>query len=78
MSPSYSSAHPKDAHLMDDADLAGPLIFCFLFGVFLLLVSLAALPTSPTLSYREAMFQGERDLNLSCLGKSNELYLNPS
>jgi hypothetical protein len=24
-------------HLMDDTDLAGPLIFCFLFGGFLLL-----------------------------------------
>lgn len=26
-----------DKHIMDDADLAGPLIFCFLFGGFLLL-----------------------------------------
>lgn len=25
-----------DQHLMDDADLAGPLIFCFCFGMFLL------------------------------------------
>ncbi|KAI9325981.1 hypothetical protein DFJ73DRAFT_791185 [Zopfochytrium polystomum] len=25
-----------DKHIMDDADLAGPLIFCFLFGGFLL------------------------------------------
>jgi protein YIPF5/7 len=28
-----------DSHLMDDADLAGPLLFCGLFGTFLLLVS---------------------------------------
>ena len=27
-----------DAHLMDDTDLIGPLIFAFLFGIFLLLV----------------------------------------
>ncbi|KAJ3411857.1 hypothetical protein HDV05_001646 [Chytridiales sp. JEL 0842] len=27
---------PIDQHIMDDADLAGPLIFCFLFGGFLL------------------------------------------
>ncbi|KAN0064661.1 hypothetical protein ACQY0O_002291 [Thecaphora frezii] len=33
----YSAAHAKDAHLMDDADLAGPLLFCFIFGVTLLL-----------------------------------------
>ncbi|EPQ29483.1 uncharacterized protein PFL1_03238 [Pseudozyma flocculosa PF-1] len=33
----YSSAHAKDAHLMDDADLAGPLLFCFIFGMTLLL-----------------------------------------
>ncbi len=26
-----------DRHLMDDTDLAGPLMFCFLFGGFLLL-----------------------------------------
>jgi len=25
-----------DAHIMDDADLAGPLLFCFCFGTFLL------------------------------------------
>lgn len=25
-------------HILDDADLAGPLVFCFLFGVCLLLV----------------------------------------
>ena len=29
---------PIDKHIMDDTDLAGPLIFCFLFGGFLLLV----------------------------------------
>lgn len=28
-----------DQHIMDDADLAGPLLFCGLFGTFLLLVS---------------------------------------
>lgn len=28
-----------DQHLMDDADLAGPFLFCALFGTFLLLVS---------------------------------------
>lgn len=28
-----------DQHIMDDADLAGPLLFCALFGTFLLLVS---------------------------------------
>jgi protein YIPF5/7 len=26
-------------HIMDDADLAGPLIFCFCFATFLLFVS---------------------------------------
>ncbi|OZJ06299.1 hypothetical protein BZG36_00683 [Bifiguratus adelaidae] len=25
-----------DQHIMDDVDLAGPLLFCFLFGIFLL------------------------------------------
>lgn len=29
-----------DNHIMDDADLAGPFLFCGLFGTFLLLVSL--------------------------------------
>lgn len=28
-----------DEHIMDDADLAGPLIFCFCFGTCLLFVS---------------------------------------
>ena len=32
----YSPDHTKDAHLMDDTDLAGPLLFCFIFGVLLL------------------------------------------
>ena len=27
---------PVDAHLMDDADLIGPMVFCLLFGGFLL------------------------------------------
>eukprot|EP00835_Amoeboradix_gromovi_P000314 NODE_10_length_47437_cov_0.363429.p32 type:complete len:114 gc:universal NODE_10_length_47437_cov_0.363429:14202-14543(+) len=27
-----------DAHLMDDTDLIGPLLFAFLFGIFLMLV----------------------------------------
>lgn len=30
-----------DQHIMDDADLAGPFLFCTLFGTFLLLVRLA-------------------------------------
>ena len=29
-----------DEHIMDDADLAGPLIFCFCFATFLLFVSI--------------------------------------
>lgn len=29
-----------DQHIMDDADLAGPVLFCALFGTFLLLVGL--------------------------------------
>ena len=29
-----------DNHIMDDADLAGPVLFCGLFGTFLLLVSI--------------------------------------
>merc|ERR1711939_162056 len=28
---------PVDAHIMDDADLAGPLVFCFVFAMLLLL-----------------------------------------
>ncbi|KAJ1507700.1 Protein yipf5 [Coelomomyces lativittatus] len=28
---------PINRHIMDDADLAGPLLFCFLFGLFLLM-----------------------------------------
>jgi hypothetical protein len=28
-----------DAHIMDDADLAGPFVFCFGFALVLLLVS---------------------------------------
>ncbi|WFD36443.1 hypothetical protein MCUN1_003322 [Malassezia cuniculi] len=27
----------EDAHMMDDTDLAGPLIYCFIFGMILLL-----------------------------------------
>lgn len=34
----FSPDHPKDAHMMDDTDLAGPLLFCFVFGMLLLLV----------------------------------------
>lgn len=34
---SYSSNHARDAHMMDDTDLAGPLLFCFAFGMLLLL-----------------------------------------
>lgn len=37
---SFSASHQRDMHLMDDADLAGPLLFCFALGVTLLLVSL--------------------------------------
>ena len=29
---------PGEAHLMDDTDLAGPLLFCLAYGGFLLLV----------------------------------------
>jgi len=37
-----------DEHIMDDADLAGPLLFFLCFGIFLLFVSLSAvsLPSS--------------------------------
>jgi hypothetical protein len=38
---SFSASHQRDTHLMDDADLAGPLLFCFALGVTLLLVSLS-------------------------------------
>lgn len=31
-----------DQHIMDDADLAGPFLFCALFGTFLLLVGVTA------------------------------------
>ncbi|KAK0549801.1 hypothetical protein OC846_000268 [Tilletia horrida] len=34
---SYSASHAKDAHMMDDTDLAGPLLFCFAFATLLLL-----------------------------------------
>lgn len=37
---------PVDARIMDDADLAGPIIFCFCFALFLLLVSRLAIPRS--------------------------------
>ena len=33
----FSPEHPKDAHMMDDTDLAGPLLFCFIFIMLLLL-----------------------------------------
>ncbi|KDN53197.1 Yip1-domain-containing protein [Tilletiaria anomala UBC 951] len=33
----YSATHQRDVHMMDDADLAGPLMFCFAFGMLLLL-----------------------------------------
>lgn len=33
----YSAHHSQDAHMMDDTDLAGPLLFCFVFGMLLLL-----------------------------------------
>lgn len=34
----YSANHQRDAHMMDDTDLAGPLLFCFVFGALLFLV----------------------------------------
>lgn len=34
---------PVEPHIMDDADLAGPLVFCFVFAMLLLLVSEAQL-----------------------------------
>lgn len=33
-----------DERIMDDADLAGPIIFFFCFGIFLLFVSLSMSP----------------------------------
>ena len=33
----FSPNHARDAHMMDDTDLAGPLLFCFVFGMLLLL-----------------------------------------
>ncbi|CAO1636586.1 unnamed protein product [Jaminaea pallidilutea] len=33
----YSANHQRDAHMMDDTDLAGPLLFCFVFGALLFL-----------------------------------------
>ena len=33
-----------DQHIMDDSDLAGPFLFCALFGTFLLLVSRGRVP----------------------------------
>lgn len=35
----YSPNHQRDAHMMDDTDLAGPLLYCFVFGILLFLVS---------------------------------------
>jgi hypothetical protein len=35
----YSPNHQRDSHMMDDTDLAGPLLFCFVFGILLFLVS---------------------------------------
>lgn len=37
-----------DQHIMDDADLAGPFLFCALFGTFLLLVRQTNNPTHTT------------------------------
>ena len=41
-----------DQHIMDDSDLAGPILFFLLFGTFLLLVSATSTvictPTDPT------------------------------
>ena len=37
-----------DQHIMDDSDLAGPILFFLLFGTFLLLVSY---PLSPPTKY---------------------------
>jgi protein YIPF5/7 len=36
-----------DEHIMDDADLAGPLIFCFCFATFLLFVRSVATRPAP-------------------------------
>lgn len=33
----YSAVNQRDAHMMDDTDLAGPLLFCFVFGILLFL-----------------------------------------
>jgi hypothetical protein len=49
-----------DEHIMDDADLAGPLIFCFCFATFLLFVSLLPRITFYTFSWctvRQAAIQ---------------------
>ena len=44
-----------DQHIMDDTDLAGPIIFCLLFATFLLLVRA---PQLPHLSLSTDLFQG--------------------
>ena len=42
-----------EEHIMDDADLAGPLIFCFCFATFLLFVRiLLRIPFLPLLTVR--------------------------
>jgi protein YIPF5/7 len=40
-----------DEHIMDDADMAGPIIFCFSFATFLLLVSRVLYELSIAKSY---------------------------
>jgi protein YIPF5/7 len=45
-----------DQHIMDDTDLAGPIIFCLLFATFLLLVRAPHPP--PSRPYQLTFFQG--------------------
>lgn len=59
----FSPNHAKDAHMMDDTDLAGPLLFCFVFGMLLLVVSCrcgACVLTGRTASRSLAMFTASR------------------
>lgn len=53
-----------DQHLMDDSDLAGPILFALLFGVFLALVSPNHLVRITILSNNYKVWQGELRLHL--------------
>lgn len=55
-----------DQHMMDDSDVAGPILFCLLFGAFLLLVHSSLYSTSLFSNIFSLVWQSTFRLHLWC------------